>query len=118
MLKQLIQRSNLKVHLIGLFLILFYSEATYSLGAFDIQELNQVTRQCFSKGRLEYCRSALIKVERVQRKAAANNDYHCQTHALGLGSHLIMRLLGENYRDFSLASLDKVNKLCQNIYEK
>ncbi|MDP7327162.1 MAG: hypothetical protein QF862_00805 [Prochlorococcaceae cyanobacterium ETNP7_MAG_30] len=71
--------------------------------------------ECFRSGRLEPCQRALLRAEALQRSAAAQDNYSCQTLLLGLQADLIMTQLQAGRGDDALAMLDEVNKGCQGL---
>lgn len=68
--------------------------------------------QCLRTNKPETCQEALAKLEAIQRKAAFEKNYSCQTYALGLGADLIMSQLSLDREDYSLAMLAKIKNIC------
>ena len=78
----------------------------------DLDNLKDLTLQCLNYQREQDCRYALVKLEGIQRLAASNSNYSCQTYALGLSSDLLMSQLKLNRGQSALLMLEKVASLC------
>ena len=62
-----------------------------------LSELGALSIECIDRRQVFACQSALLYAEALQRQAALNGNYSCQTRLLGLGA------------DLSIASLQSGN---------
>ena len=58
-----------------------------------LTELDSFSMECIQTSKLSPCKSALSLAELLQRKAASDGHYSCQSRLLGLGADLLMSSL-------------------------
>ena len=78
-------------------------------------ELDALTTRCIKTSLHSTCRRALVLAEVLQRNAAAQGYFSCQTRLLGLGADLLMISFDGNPKEFNLAMLKEVQTFCDNL---
>ena len=104
-----------KVILLLLLLLLPLKISNARATNFTIFELDSLALKCFKTNDSEKCIKALEYSERLQRFAASEDNYSCQTHLLGLGGYLIMSDMKLNNQKNGLAILEEVRNLCREL---
>ena len=96
-----------------LILVLVVFQAAFlEAKANGLQELNEISLECFQIGSSEPCKEALKIAEFFQRKAASRKNFRCQTFVLGLEAELLMRNMNLKREGAALEMLEKVNQIC------
>ena len=72
-----------------------------------------IARECLLTNRLHFCREALVRFEELQRYAASQGNYPCQTGLLGLEADFIMTEFNSGRGKAALSLLEEVEQLCQ-----
>ena len=70
---------------------------------------------CFSTQRQQACDQALIKAEALQRDAADQDRYPCQSLLLGLQADVVMVQLQAGRGQKALATLEEVREGCRGL---
>lgn len=103
----------------GLIVIIYVagmlSFALFAHAKGDLYGLYQLARECLVSREKKTCRLALIQLEGLQRAAAAQRNYPCQTRLLGLGSDLIMSEEGVARGQPVNEILEEVSSFCLEL---
>ena len=104
----------------GLLTILSFASVAYSISysaanSSSFSELSRLVLDCLNSEKGQVCRDALLEVEYIQSRAAAQRNYSCQTYSLGLGSDLILTRLAVDRSVSVLIMLEKVKELCPGV---
>ncbi len=77
--------------------------------------LQKLSTECFTSNRDNSCKKALVFSELLQREAASEKNYKCQTAVIGLGGYFVMRDLDGEKRDSLLRQFDYAESICLNL---
>ena len=86
-----------------------------SARAAHLPGLNPQALECFRSGGITPCQRALLQAEALQRSAAAQSNYSCQTMVLGLEADVIMSQLHAGRGEEAIAMLEEVNQRCRGL---
>ncbi len=81
----------------------------------DLAELGFFSSKCIETSQALACQKALVYTEALQREAALNGNYACQTRLLGLGSDLLMISLQSEHSRSALRMFEEVKLHCQKV---
>ena len=70
---------------------------------------------CLQSGSLSACERALDRTEQLQRRAAEQEAYPCQTLLLALQADVVLQQLGQGRGDRALADLDDAVRSCVGL---
>tara|TARA_Y100001968_G_scaffold294624_1_gene301345 strand:+ start:148 stop:408 length:261 start_codon:yes stop_codon:yes gene_type:complete len=76
----------------------------------DYLVIDSLVNSCYKDS--EYCKSALIKINSYQKKAAINKKFSCQTRLLGLEANLIMAMNSNLRRKEAKSIIQAVKRYC------
>ena len=65
-------------------------------------DIEMIVKSCYQDR--SFCKQALLKVNKYQKKASANKKFSCQTRLLGLEANLIMAM-NDNLRKMDAKSI-------------
>ena len=85
---------------------------SFAIDLNDLSDLDVLSVECINTRRSNPCRRALALSETMQRNAASQRNYGCQTRLLGLGADLILMSFDEGRRGAALATLEQVKTFC------
>ena len=77
-----------------------------------LSELDFLSSECIQTSSLLACQNALSRAEVLQRKAAINGNYPCQSRLLGLGADLLMISFDSSRGGSALGMLREVRRFC------
>ena len=109
---------QIKPILMWLPLAMLFGTSPFRLKAAEqahLPALIPLARECLYFAQLEPCRGALRRAENLQLSAESQENYSCQTRALGLGADLIMSQLKKGRGDSALMMLEEVIESCQGL---
>ena len=94
-------------------LVAFVGRASNALAQkSDLADLEFSSNECIRTNKPSICHDALARSEVLQRQAAAQGNYACQSRLLGLGADLLMTSF-KAVRDKSvLAMIEEVKYFC------
>ena len=95
-----------------MFLILCSPGEAQSAGLVDVQAEASL---CLESGPLSACERALDQAEQLQRRAAEQEAYPCQTLLLALQADMVLQQLGQGRGDRALADLDDAVRSCVGL---
>jgi len=81
----------------------------------NLFEVSSFSLECLETGEISACQRAIHRSELLQREAASNGEYGCQSRLLGLGADLLMISFGEKRSDFALEMLEQVKMFCGDL---
>ena len=84
----------------------------FSVSALEINELQALVEPCFDLYRLKECRGSLTKLEDLQMKAVARENYACQTRLLGLQTDLMLIMNNPKRKASPLGMIKEVKRFC------
>ena len=97
------------VTVVALFFILCSSGEAQSAGLAAVQAEASL---CLESGPLTACERALDQTEQLQRRAAEQEAYPCQTLLLALQADMVLQKLGQGRGDRALTDLDDAVRIC------
>ena len=72
----------------------------------------QLAQRCFEGNSPSFCQIVVDRAEQLQRSAAEQKFYPCQTLLLGLQADVILHQLGESRADRAQADLQMIARGC------
>ena len=77
-----------------------------------LRSVLQLAQRCFDGNSPSSCQMVLDRAEQLQRSAAEQEFYPCQTLLLGLQADVILQQLGEGRADRAQADLQVIARGC------
>ena len=78
----------------------------------EISSFKSKLNECTQMRNRDICDSAIVYTEGLQRRAAKNRNYRCQSILIGLGSDLIMSSFKGPKQTYVPIRLETVQKIC------
>ena len=100
------------VTVVALFLILCSPGVVQAAGLVAVKAEASL---CLQSGSLSACERALDQTEQLQRRAAEQEAYPCQTLLLALQADMVLQQLGQGRGDRALDNLDDAVRSCVGL---
>jgi len=85
----------------------------FEMGA--LSKLDSLSIECLKNTQVSNCQQALLQAEVLQRQAASDGNYACQSRLLGLGADLLMISFKAGRSGSVLKMLEEVKVFCRDF---
>ncbi len=101
-----------KIQIVTIFFIYLFIPLP-TLEAFEFSDsliIDRLVKSCYSN--TKSCNAALLKIHNLQKNAAINRNFSCQTRLLGLEANLIMAMNSNLKRKDAKSIIEAVKNYC------